>query len=274
MEKNRTKSLTVISLGAGVQSSTMAIMVAKGDLPPVDCAIFADTGNEPKMVYAYLDLLKKILPFPVHVISKGKIMEDMLDAKDKSNFVVAPYYTKNTITGKKGMIRRQCTADYKIYPIRKKIRELCGVKFGKHFPKDKYVEQWIGISTDEIARMKPARDKYIKNRHPLIEANMSRKDCIKYLKDNEIPLPEKSACIVCPFHNDAYWHFMKTERPSEFEMAVEFDKKVRTISRKKEEEVFLHRSCQPLSEVNFNKKEDDSQLDMFSHLCDEGMCGV
>ena len=26
-----------------------AIMAAKGDLPPVDCAIFADTGNEPKM---------------------------------------------------------------------------------------------------------------------------------------------------------------------------------------------------------------------------------
>jgi len=274
MNENRQKILTVISLGAGVQSSTMAIMAAKGELPMPDCAIFADTGNEPKMVYAYLDFLKKILPYPVHVISKGDIMKDMLDAKGKSNFVVAPYFTQNKITGKKGMVMRQCTADYKIVPIRKKIRELCGIRFGKHFPKDKYVSQWIGISTDEIARMKPARDPYIKNRHPLIELNMSRQDCINYLKKNKIPLPEKSACIVCPFHNDAYWHFMKTERPSEFETAVKFDKEVRNITRKKDEQIFVHRSCKPLDEIKFDKKETDKQLDMFSHLCDEGMCGV
>ena len=272
-DKNRKKTLTVISLGAGVQSSTMAIMAAKGDFPSVDCAIFADTGNEPKMVYKYLELLKKILPYPVHIVSKGDIMKDMLNAKDNTNFVVAPYFTQNKITGKKGMVMRQCTNDYKITPIRKKIRELCGVQYGKHFPKDKYVEQWIGISTDEIGRMKPARDKYILNRHPLIEANMSRQDCIKYLKDNDIPLPEKSACIVCPYHNDAYWHFMKTERPSEFSIAVEFDKKVRTITRKKDEQIFVHRSCKPLNEIEFDKKQTDKQLDMFNNEC-EGMCGV
>ena len=273
IDKNRNKTLTVISLGAGVQSSTMAIMAAKGDLPPVDCAIFADTGNEPKMVYAYLELLKKILPYPVHIVSKGNIMQDMLDAKGKSNFVVAPYFTQNKITGKKGMVMRQCTNDYKIQVIKKKIRELCNVGYRKRFPKDKYVEQWIGISTDEVGRMKPARDKYISNRHPLIEANMSRQDCIKYLKDNDIPLPEKSACIVCPYHNDAYWHFMKTERPIEFEDAVEFDKNIRTGSRNVRDKLYLHRSCKPLDEVEFNKKENDKQLDMFNNEC-EGMCGV
>ena len=273
IDKNRNKTLTVISLGAGVQSSTMAIMAAKGDLPPVDCAIFADTGNEPKMVYAYLELLKKILPYPVNIVSKGNIMQDMLDAKGKSNFVVAPYFTQNKITGKKGMVMRQCTNDYKIQVIKKKIRELCNVGYRKRFPKDKYVEQWIGISTDEVGRMKPARDKYIYNRHPLIEAEMSRQDCIKYLKDNDIPLPEKSACIVCPYHNDSYWHFMKTERPSEFAIAVDFDKKVRTITRKEDEQIFVHRSCKPLDEVEFDKKETDKQIDLFNNEC-EGMCGV
>lgn len=274
IDKNRKKTLTVISLGAGVQSSTMAIMAAKGDFPKPDCAIFADTGYEPKMVYAYLDLLKKILPYPVYIVSKGNIKKDMLDSIDNgTRFLTAPFFTQNHITGKKGMLRRQCTADYKIVPIRQKIRELCGVEKGKHFPKDKYVEQWIGISTDEIGRMKPARDKYILNRHPLIEAKMSREDCVKYLKDNEIPLPEKSACIVCPFHNDSYWHFMKTERPIEFEDAVEFDKKIRTGSRNIKDKLYLHRSCKPLDEVEFNKKENDKQLDMFNNEC-EGMCGV
>ncbi|QPZ53446.1 putative phosphoadenosine phosphosulfate reductase [Pelagibacter phage HTVC034P] len=272
--EDREKILTVISLGAGVQSSAMAIMAAKGDLPPVDCAIFADTGYEPKMVYAYLDLLKKILPFPIHLVSKGNIKTDMLNSiENGTRFPTAPFFTKNADTGKKGMLRRQCTNDYKIQPIRQKIRKLCNVAKGKHFPKDKYVEQWIGISTDEAQRMKPARDKYILNRHPLIEANLSRQDCLDYLKKNDIPLPEKSACIVCPYHNDAYWHFMKTERPSEFADAVDFDKKIRQGSRSIKDEVFLHRKCIPLDEVEFNKKETDKQLDMFNNEC-EGMCGV
>ena len=57
IDKDRSKSLTIISLGAGVQSSAMAIMSAKGDFPPVDCAIFADTGYEPKAVYKYLEYI-------------------------------------------------------------------------------------------------------------------------------------------------------------------------------------------------------------------------
>ena len=274
IDENREKTLTVISLGAGVQSSVMAIMAAKGDFPKPDCAIFADTGYEPKAVYRYLEFLKKILPYPVYVVSKGNIKKDMLDSIDNgTRFPTAPFFTQAEITGKKGMLRRQCTADYKIVPIRKKIRELCGIKYGKHFPKNKYVEQWIGISTDEIQRMKPARDKYILNRHPLIEAKMSRQDCIDYLKKEKIPLPEKSACIVCPYHNDAYWHFMKNERPEEFADAVEFDKNIRTGSRNVRDKLYLHRSCKPLDEVEFNKKENDKQLDMFNNEC-EGMCGV
>ena len=271
IDKNRSKALTVISLGAGVQSSTMAIMAAKGDFPPVDCGIFADTGYEPKAVYQYLEFLKKILPYPIHMVQKGNIRDDMLAARGTTDFVVAPFFTQETITGKKGMVMRQCTNDYKIQPIKKKIRELCDVGYKKHFPKDKYVEQWIGISKDEIQRMKPARDPYILNRHPLIEANMSRQDCINYLKKENIPLPEKSACIVCPYHNDAYWHFMKTERQEEFADAVEFDKKIRDISKDPNMKNYTHRSCKPLDEVDFNP--DDNQLDMFDNAC-EGLCGV
>ena len=44
-----------LSLGAGVQSSTLALMIAHGELEPVDAAIFADTGWEPKKVYVWLD---------------------------------------------------------------------------------------------------------------------------------------------------------------------------------------------------------------------------
>ena len=272
--KGRERKLVVISLGAGVQSSTMALKAACGEFPRPDCAIFADTGYEPKSVYNYLDYLKDILPYPVHIVRKGNIKDDMLNSIDNgTRFPTAPFFTKNADTGKKGMLRRQCTNDYKIQPIRKKIRELCNVGYRKHFPKDQYVEQWIGISTDEIMRMKPARDKYILNRHPLIEAKLSRQDCINWLKEKKLLLPEKSACIVCPYHNDAYWHFMKTERVEEFADAVEFDKKIRTGSRKIRDELFLHRSCKPLDQVEFKKEDKSKQIDMFNNEC-EGMCGV
>ena len=272
--KGRKRKLVIISLGAGVQSSTMALKAACGEFPRPDCAIFADTGYEPKSVYNYLDYLKDILPYPVHIVRKGNIKDDMLNSIDNgTRFPTAPFFTKNADTGKKGMLRRQCTNDYKIQPIRKKIRELCNVGYRKHFPKDQYVEQWIGISTDEVMRMKPARDKYIHNRHPLIEAKLSRQDCINWLKEKKLLLPEKSACIVCPYHNDAYWHFMKTERVEEFADAVEFDKKIRTGSRKIRDELFLHRSCKPLDQVEFKKEDKSKQIDMFNNECG-GMCGV
>ena len=271
IDKNRSRQMVVLSLGVGVQSTTMAIMAAKGDLPPVDCAIFADPGYESKATMLYLNYLTTILPYPVFRVQKGNIKDDMLAAKGTTNFVVAPFYNQHTITGKKGMIRRQCTAEYKILVIKKKIRELCGVKPGKHFPKDKYVEQWIGISKDEIQRMKPARDPYILNRHPLIEANMSRQDCINYLKKNNIIPPEKSACLCCPFHDDKYWHDLKTNKPDEFKDVVEFDKKIRDISKDPNMKNYTHRSCKPLDEVNFNP--DENQLDMFNNEC-EGVCGV
>lgn len=43
--------LNIISLGAGVQSTTMALMAAHGEIEPMpDCAIFADTKVEPAAV--------------------------------------------------------------------------------------------------------------------------------------------------------------------------------------------------------------------------------
>ena len=271
IDSNRKKTLTVISLGAGVQSSTMALMSAKGVLPKVDCAVFADTMYENSSSYKYLKYLESILPFPIYKISKGNIKEDMLAARGTTNFVVAPFYTQETITGKKGMIRRQCTSVYKVVPIQQKIRKLCGVEKGKRFPKDKYVEQWIGISKDEITRMKPSWYPYILNRHPLIEANMSRQDCINWMNKNNFIIPEKSACICCPFHDDKYWKNLKIKYPTEFADAVALDKEIRTISRNKNIKNYTHRSCKPLDEVDFDP--DKNQLDMSENECD-GVCMI
>ena len=72
--------LHVISLGAGVQSTTMALMAAHGDITPMpDCAIFADTGAEPLAIYQHLDWLETKLPFPVHRVSAGNLRDEITD---------------------------------------------------------------------------------------------------------------------------------------------------------------------------------------------------
>lgn len=76
-----------------------------------------------------------------------------------------------------GMMRRACTTDFKIVPIRRKVRELLGLT-RKRWPDYAVAEQWIGISTDEASRMKPSFEDWQMNRWPLIEQRMSRRDCL------------------------------------------------------------------------------------------------
>ena len=68
--------LTLLSLGAGVQSSTLALMAACGEISPMpDGAIFADTQSEPAAVYTYLDWLERQLPFPVYRVTAGSLKD-------------------------------------------------------------------------------------------------------------------------------------------------------------------------------------------------------
>ena len=74
------KTLRVLSLGAGVQSTTLALMIEKGEIPMVDAAIFADTGAEPQNVYDHLDWLEKQLSYPVYRVQWRNLKQDILDA--------------------------------------------------------------------------------------------------------------------------------------------------------------------------------------------------
>ncbi len=258
--------LRILSLGAGVQSSTLALMIEKGEIPMVDAAIFADTQAESKETYEFLNWLKSLLSYPVYIISKGNLTEHLLN----TDFPIAPFYSFNTVTGKKGLMMRQCTNDYKIQPIIQQVRKLLGLKKREKIKKHIKVDMLMGISKDEIFRMKPNRMPYITNVYPLIDLNMRRQDCINWFKKYYDKTPPRSACIYCPYKNDKEWIHLKTHNPEEWQQVIEFDKKIRNNSRKKEEEVYVHKSCKPIIEVDLNKK--DNQLDLFDGLC-EGYCG-
>ena len=265
------KKLRVLSLGAGVQSSTLALIIEKGEVPMVDCAIFSDTMSEPKAVYDWLKWLQSQLSYPVHMVKKGDLKKDTIQTLiDYHKFSLIPVYTKNKITGKSGLSRRQCTNHYKIIPVNKKVRELLGLKKGERVPKDVHVEMLMGISKDETFRMKLNPKKYITNVYPLVEKDYRRIHCIEWIEKNNYPKPPRSACTFCPFHNNDEWRDIKKNK-EEWKEVVELDNFIRDKSRNQDEELFLHNSKQALSDIDFEKKSD--QLDLFNNEC-EGYCGV
>jgi hypothetical protein len=248
-------TLTVISLGAGVQSTTMALMAAADDIGPMpDCAIFADTQWEPRAVYAHLDWLEGVLPFPVYRVSLGNLKE----AVTKGGFSSVPFYTAG------GLGARQCTYQYKLRPLYRRVRELLGGKTPKGG-----CEMWVGISTDEMIRMKDSRVQYIKNRFPLVEAGMKRHDCLRWMDEHGYPTAPRSACLGCPFKRDSEWRQTRDGPQDEWLATVEADKQIRAASGKPQ---FMHRSLKPLDEVDLSTAEDHGQLNFLSEC--EGMCGV
>tara|TARA_Y100001937_G_C7037190_1_gene292938 strand:+ start:38 stop:844 length:807 start_codon:yes stop_codon:yes gene_type:complete len=264
--------LRVLSLGAGVQSTTLALMIEKGEVPMVDCAIFADTMAEPKKVYDHLNWLQKQLSYPLYKISYRNLKQDIIDAVDgKYKFMSIPLFTRNAETGKKGLLRRQCTADYKITPINRKVRELLGYQKGQRVKKGTKVEMLMGISMDEIVRTRINRLKYIENVYPLIEFQMRRHHCLQWMEKNNYPRPPRSACTFCPYHSNEEWKDIKKNK-EEWDEVVALDKKIRKGTKKNTDLVYLHKSAVPLDEADLEPNKN--QQDLFDDICDEGMCGV
>lgn len=270
--------LRVLSLGAGVQSTTLALMAAHGEIGPMpDCAIFADTQSEPLAVYDHLRWLMSpnVLPFPVHVITAGNLgAEIRLAASGHArNDARPPFFIKNP-DGSRGILRRQCTGDYKIDPIHKMVRQLIGLKPRQRAPKTVVVEQWIGISTDESHRMKPSLHPMAVNRWPLIEQEMSRHSCLRWLENHDYPRPPKSACTFCPYRSDLAWRNMRDTDPVAWAEALEIDATIRSPGYVGlVGEAYIHDSLTPLAEVDLSTAAERGQPDLFGNECD-GMCGV
>lgn len=270
----------IISLGAGVQSSTMALMAAHGEITPMPvAAVFADTQAEPQSVYTWLDWLEKQLPFPVHRVTRGDLTKESLTVRefkdDASRHWVKsliPAYILNR-DGTGGIMGRQCTFAYKVEMLEKASRKLGNIKRGQ---KTVGVIQWIGISLEEAHRMKPARHEWATHRWPLVDARIKRHDCLRWMKAKGYPKPPRSACIYCPYHSDAEWRRLRDEEPAEFARAIQFEKDLQAAKSLTDNQLgvpFLHNSRIPLSQVDFSTDEERGQISLFGNEC-EGMCGV
>ena len=275
--------LSVLSLGAGVQSTVLACMMAKGEVKAPDCAIFADTGWEPKGVYKHLDWLETQLPFPLHRVSVGHKLQDFIRERKRADgskgYIEIPFFNLGTSGKTTFMMRRQCTRQYKIVPIRRKIREIMGYPGGAHIPRHLRVKQSLGISVDEFTRMKDSDVKFIINTYPLIDMMMSRQNCLNWWNYNYPNMPlQKSSCVGCPFHSIEEWVRIRDTYPEQFEESCEIDNSIRDIISDSSPS-FLHRRAMPLREaveldsIALNTRSNHNQLSLLDAEC-SGYCGV
>lgn len=275
----------IISLGAGVQSSTMALMAAHGEITPrPTAAVFADTQAEPASVMRWLEVLEGLInaapfPFPIVRVTRGSLTEASLkihNRKTRSGTrvqTIIPAFTLNKKDGTRGILGRSCTADFKVAMLLRESRKIAGIKRGQ---KTIGVIQWIGISLDEAHRMKPSRDKWVEHRWPLIDLGMKRHDCLRWMERNGYPKPPRSACVYCPFHSDAEWTRLKNEEPEEFAGAIAFERKLQAAHEHDDTRrgvPYLHNSCIPLDKVDLSTDIERGQGELFGNDC-TGLCGV
>jgi hypothetical protein len=259
-------------------------MMLRGEIEKADHVVFADTGWEPQNVYDHLDRLRVHLQeagIPFHYVTAKRTATKVggrsitgnlrVDAfEDVSGFVSMPLHIINQ-QGKRGMVKRTCTFDYKVQPILLKLREIAGLKRGERCKEIK-IEQILGISYDESQRMRDPAFSWIRNEYPLIDQRITREACLKWCADNGYDQPPRSACIGCPFKSNEEWRHLK-EMPAEWADAVDFDRTLRNSKTLLDGVAFLHSSCVPLDEVDLRTNQEKGIWSLFDQEC-EGMCGI
>lgn len=277
---------TFFSFGGGVQSTAIALRLIHepetfGDLGLPRLIIFADTGAETRQTYQHVTHIFGLLAAAGYntavVCKKHKDGSNasILDEPNSNNRVgTAPYFTLNG-DGSKGMLRRQCTREYKITPIQKQIRSELGYVPRQIIPRHS-VNLWLGISIDEVHRMKDNPDKWLVNVYPLIDWNWDRAKCLVYCKEKLGYTVPKSACYFCPFTHHSEWIRRKQIEPENFQLAVELDERIRNMPQfgSVKQPCYIHPSCYPLAEVVSDQLLLPLGADYgFANEC-EGHCGV
>jgi hypothetical protein len=235
-------------------------MSALGELPKVDAAVHADTTHEKSATYEFAEKWTPWLEdrgVRVVVVHDKKATRQVWDGK------MIPAFTWSKKLGRmeRGQAIRTCTQRWKVVPIRRWLQAN---------REKRSVEMWLGISTDEAVRMKDSRVKYIINKHPLIDMEMSREDCVEWLVAKGLDVPVSSSCVFCPYHSMKEWREI-IGVPEDFERSVKVDNTIR--NKRPPRELFIHPARVPLVDVDLRTPKEKGQLSLWDEEC-EGICGV
>ena len=258
----------VLMYGAGTQSTGLLLMALNGDLgEKPDFAIFADTGGEPMHVIEYKDYFAEYVydeyGFEIKTVSNGNLLDDINKYLRGETKRVAqiPLYSET------GLLMRQCTMEYKITVADNYIKERIGIR-RKNKEQESSVALWMGISIDELQRLKTSTQWWKTLIYPLVENGFRRDDTIRYVAKHGLKEPPRSACFFCPFHSNAYWKYLHDNHNDEYQKAIVLDDAIRDYPKMRQK-MYLHKSKIPLRDVNYNQRD---LLDLIDE-CD-GYCGI
>lgn len=110
---------------------------------------------------------------------------------------------------------------------------------------------WMGMSTDEMRRVRVSRVGWIEKWYPLIEARMNRSSCVAAVVKRGWPMPPRSSCWMCPNAGDREWLDLKTDYPEDFARAVELEREIRAT----QPGMTLHQSGKTLDLVDFGEAQ-------------------
>lgn len=245
------------SYGGGTQSIAMAILVHQGRLPKPDRIVIADTGYEFKKTWEYtaqhvqplLAAVGLTIEIAPHSLSK-------VDLYSHSGDLLIPAY--DVKTGSK--LPTFCSAYWKTAVVRRHIGG------AKAHPDG--VIMWIGMSLDELGRLKHSGLDWCENYWPLcFDVKMKRAECAELVESYGLPPSIKSRCKMCPHQPDDEWLEVK-EEPTEWAEAVALDEQIYQSHG-----VRLHKSCQPLNQVTFIPRKKDTAESLFDQdHCSSGYC--
>ena len=270
--------ITALSLGAGIQSVTLALLLERGMLPGYpapDLAVYADTQADPPHVYQTLDWLEPKLSFPIFRATQGDLYQNTLAGIEgrpvpgrhragHSN----GYGVDIPVFGltNSGMLSRQCTGNYKTRVIKRTVRE-----FASAAPPRLQVTQYIGISFDEAKRIKEAPEDYITNSWPLAMSRWTRLRCIQFLESEYPGHPVgKSSCFFCPYRPIEGWREVRSRYPDLYQKAIEMD---RALQKLPVPWALRHGGLEQAMAVSDTQGRLFTESDQFNNEC-EGHCGV
>lgn len=225
---------TVWSCGGGVQSTAIAALIYKGELPKPDYALMVDCGYDKSTTWDYVHgvLIPKMKEIGVDLQVIKTTDYSTNDLFDKSGYLRIPAFTK--IDSKVIKYKTRCNNEFKVRPIQKWLREQ-GVK---------YCESWMGISLDEARRARESTKNWFELRYPLLELSLSRDDCLWLIGSLGWPKPPRTSCYICPQQDDAAWIQLRKNSPEDWQKAVEIEKQIQS----RMPNVYLHRSLIKLSD--------------------------
>ena len=225
--------MNILSCGAGMQSTALALIscdqtrskVVHPQVPRYDAIIYCDLGCEPAWVADQVRFIERTcvdcnIPF---YILQSNLYQDYMQRFGRQRVSAMPFWTLDE-QGKAGRIaRRSCTVDYKVLMIQKFVRyELLGYRpYQRLRPEDIGThELHIGFSSEEAHRSFPSRHAMFQNRFPLIEMGWERKDCYAYNLDEWGLDSKASACLICPFHRNYFFHHIKNNFPADYALSL------------------------------------------------------